>query len=104
MQQVQEALAVADAMTDPVAQRHMLFIAEAYRCLAQRSKEAPTAVETHRGQVADAVLRVGVRQGTEAQPSAKGRPIANPAWQVCPHMTRGGMFRCGPDALVRKTL
>jgi hypothetical protein len=39
MQQVQEALAVADAMTDPEAQRHMLFIAEAYRRLAQRRKE-----------------------------------------------------------------
>ena len=35
----QEALTVADAMTDPEAQRHMLFIAEAYRLLAERAWE-----------------------------------------------------------------
>ena len=35
----EEALAVADAMSDPEARRHMLFIAEAYKLLAERAKE-----------------------------------------------------------------
>src|SRR5689334_3377757 len=35
----EEALAVADAMSDPEARRHMLFIAEAYKLLAERVKE-----------------------------------------------------------------
>jgi hypothetical protein len=34
-----EALEVAGAMRDPEARRHMLFIAEAYRLLAERAKE-----------------------------------------------------------------
>jgi hypothetical protein len=35
----EEALAVADATSDPEARRHMLFIAEAYKLLAERAKE-----------------------------------------------------------------
>jgi hypothetical protein len=34
-----EALEVAGAMRDPEARRHMLFIAEAYRLLAERANE-----------------------------------------------------------------
>jgi len=33
-----EALEVAGAMRDPEARRHMLFIAEAYRLLAERGQ------------------------------------------------------------------
>ena len=33
-----EALAVAETMTDPEAQRVMLFIAEGYRLLAERAE------------------------------------------------------------------
>jgi hypothetical protein len=35
----EEALAVAETMGDPEARRHMLFIAEAYKLLAERAKE-----------------------------------------------------------------
>ena len=35
----EEALAMADTLGNPEARRHMLFIAEAYRCLADRAKE-----------------------------------------------------------------
>jgi hypothetical protein len=34
-----EAKEIAGAMGDPTARRHMLFIAEAYRLLAERAKE-----------------------------------------------------------------
>lgn len=34
-----EALVIAEAMRNPEAQRHMLFIAEAYRVLAERARE-----------------------------------------------------------------
>ena len=34
-----EAIDLAGAMTDPDARRHMLFIAESYRLLAERAKE-----------------------------------------------------------------
>jgi hypothetical protein len=34
-----EALEVVGVMRDPEARRHMLFIAEAYRLLAERAKE-----------------------------------------------------------------
>jgi hypothetical protein len=35
----QEALAVAETMGDPEARRHMLYIAEAYKLLAERAGE-----------------------------------------------------------------
>ena len=35
----EEALALAEAMSNPEAQRHMLFIAQAYKLLADRAKE-----------------------------------------------------------------
>jgi hypothetical protein len=36
---LKEATEIAGAMGDPQARRHMLFIAEAYRLLAERAKE-----------------------------------------------------------------
>jgi hypothetical protein len=35
-----EALGIADALTDRGAQRHMLFVAEGYRFLAERAEAA----------------------------------------------------------------
>ena len=35
----EEALAVAETMRDPEARRHTLFIAEAYKVLAEKAKE-----------------------------------------------------------------
>ena len=35
-----EALGIADALTDRGAQRHMLFVAEGYRLLAERAEAA----------------------------------------------------------------
>ena len=35
----EEALAMAETMGNPDARGHMLFIAEAYRCLADRANE-----------------------------------------------------------------
>jgi hypothetical protein len=42
-----EALEVASAMRDPEARRHMLFIAEAYRLLAERAKERSERLARH---------------------------------------------------------
>ena len=42
-----EALEVAGAMRDPEARRHMLFIAEAYKLLAERSKERSERLAKH---------------------------------------------------------
>jgi hypothetical protein len=47
-----EALEIADALTDRGAQRHMLFVAEGYRLLAERAeaaaKNSPNSVEDDR--------------------------------------------------------
>jgi len=42
-----EALEVASAMRDSEARRHMLFIAEAYRLLAERAKERSERLARH---------------------------------------------------------
>ena len=47
-----EALEIADALTDRGAQRHMQFVAEGYRLLAERAeaaaKDSPNSVEDDR--------------------------------------------------------
>jgi hypothetical protein len=42
-----EALEVAGAMREPEARRHMLFIAEAYRLLAERAQERSKRLARH---------------------------------------------------------
>jgi hypothetical protein len=42
-----EALEVTAAMRDPEARRHMLFIAQAYRLLAERSQERSERLARH---------------------------------------------------------
>jgi hypothetical protein len=42
-----EAQDVAGAMRDPEARRHMLFIAEAYRLLAERAHERSVRLARH---------------------------------------------------------
>ena len=42
-----EALEVAGAMREPEARRHMLFIAEAYRLLAERTQERSKRLARH---------------------------------------------------------